>query len=929
MTVEELQVIIAANTDQFKNELRMIQGELQKLNTSTGQLSKGVGSNLFGSMVKANVVGGLITGTFNRLSGLFSTLTGQVIDNGSNFTRLNVATKITAANLNLTEQQLKGLNEQLQDANTYGSVADNVIRSLALSGLVQMSEGLQAIDARSGEAKTGVSALVLTMKDLAAANAIDSSVGIERLTKFVQRGEATFADGMFELGNLNKEYQMFAKELGKSRNDLTAQEEAQARLNIVMREGQKVFGAYAATYETSGKAFGSIRDVIRNITEIIGSALEPVLRVAATGILQFFNAFRASMMNSQGDLVDLGLAFKNWAIKVAGYIVAVIRIIGTLLSRIPVIGKNFAGLANFTLKPIQAQGKLQKSVGGTGGAMDKTGKSAKALKKDLEDLAGFDEMEVLKQPDSGADSGGLDDMGGIGAIGGGGGIDLKSLNEDTAAIMEAAKKAEEQFKSWGETIDKFLKPLKETKIFGKPLIEVLGEIAKWVGIVSLAVGIGVKVFGIFAAVVGFVTSPIFLVVAAIGALIAIGVLLYNNVESIRVLFDTVGRIISNVLTLAWQGLGEAVKWFNETILQPAIAWWQANIAPVIDQIAQKLAEMALVFEQKLPEIQAAIAPLIEIVKNNLTNAFKILGTIIDWLWKNILKPLVDFILANIVPAFSMAIDIVIQLIKTFTDVYNFVSGFLTPIIEFLWNVIKTVFEAIAKVIDFAWNNVVKPVFKALYDFVTGFVIPVFQLLQKIGEAVFNKIREVVENAWAKIRAAIQPVLDWFNTNVKPKIEELRTKFEQVFNGIKNIAEGVWEGVKSAVKSGINGVIRLINGFIDKINQGLKSFSDLATSVGSSPITFRVGRIPELATGGTVTAATQAIIGEAGREVVLPLDQNTGWADILAEKIMGASGGSNGQPIHLVIQVAGKTLLDTVVEDYNDYALAGNNLNFAV
>jgi len=61
-------------------------------------------------------------------------------------------------------------------------------------------------------------------------------------------------------------------------------------------------------------------------------------------------------------------------------------------------------------------------------------------------------------------------------------------------------------------------------------------------------------------------------------------------------------------------------------------------------------------------------------------------------------------------------------------------------------------------------------------------------------------------------------------------------------------------------------------------------------------------IPKLAKGGIVNQPTQAIIGEAGREAVLPLENNTEWMDILAEKIatiLGAnSNNGNSRDINL-------------------------------
>jgi hypothetical protein len=44
-----------------------------------------------------------------------------------------------------------------------------------------------------------------------------------------------------------------------------------------------------------------------------------------------------------------------------------------------------------------------------------------------------------------------------------------------------------------------------------------------------------------------------------------------------------------------------------------------------------------------------------------------------------------------------------------------------------------------------------------------------------------------------------------------------------------------------------------------------------------------------ATGGIVRHPTRAMIGENGQELILPLENNTGWMDQLARRISGAGG----------------------------------------
>lgn len=77
-------------------------------------------------------------------------------------------------------------------------------------------------------------------------------------------------------------------------------------------------------------------------------------------------------------------------------------------------------------------------------------------------------------------------------------------------------------------------------------------------------------------------------------------------------------------------------------------------------------------------------------------------------------------------------------------------------------------------------------------------------------------------------------------------------------------------------------------------------------------------IPALAKGGIVDQPTLAMVGERGKEAVMPLENNTGWISDLALKIaeiLGLSGnvGSSGQPIYLTIKIGEDTLLEYLID----------------
>ena len=63
-------------------------------------------------------------------------------------------------------------------------------------------------------------------------------------------------------------------------------------------------------------------------------------------------------------------------------------------------------------------------------------------------------------------------------------------------------------------------------------------------------------------------------------------------------------------------------------------------------------------------------------------------------------------------------------------------------------------------------------------------------------------------------------------------------------------------------------------------------------------------IPRLANGGITVGRTYAEIGEAGREAVLPLENNTGWMDDLADKLVSRMPEYNA-PTEVVLVMDGK------------------------
>jgi phage-related protein len=344
---------------------------------------------------------------------------------------------------------------------------------------------------------------------------------------------------------------------------------------------------------------------------------------------------------------------------------------------------------------------------------------------------------------------------------------------------------------------------------------------------------------------------------------------------------------------------------------------------MFEAIKNKISEMVAVFVEKLPQIQEAFRPLIESISVLFVGALQLAGKIIDWLWKTALKPLADFILASIVPAFNLAIDILIVVIKVVSEVVDAVLKVLVPALNILWDVFTTVFEAIRSVVEFVWNKILQPVFKAIGHTIRTLIIPVIQNLMVIWGHVFNIIRNVTVSVWNSIKAAIAPVVAWIGNNIMPHINRMKSALIGAFNKIKDTASSIWGGIKEIFKGGINGVIDFVNGFIRKINGMVENVNNVATAIpGVGRIEFSVGEIPHLATGGHVTKPIVAAMGEGGySEAVLPLDRNTGWAEKVANLINNAGGGDGGKTI--VVQLGDEVIFEKFINYTNDRAMTTN------
>lgn len=187
--------------------------------------------------------------------------------------------------------------------------------------------------------------------------------------------------------------------------------------------------------------------------------------------------------------------------------------------------------------------------------------------------------------------------------------------------------------------------------------------------------------------------------------------------------------------------------------------------------------------------------------------------------------------------------------------------------------------------------------KTITDLAAAQGISVMALAQKALNAAFKA------NPIGLVVTAIGLLVTAFVT-LWNKCEGFRNFFINMWEGIKKIGSsvadfigGIFESKINTAKGIINAVISLINGAIGAINKLKVDIPEWVPKYGGSTFGLNIPKIPALARGAVIDRPTLAMIGEAGKEVVMPLENNTQWIDKLADKL-GANGGAMSKTINI-------------------------------
>ena len=228
------------------------------------------------------------------------------------------------------------------------------------------------------------------------------------------------------------------------------------------------------------------------------------------------------------------------------------------------------------------------------------------------------------------------------------------------------------------------------------------------------------------------------------------------------------------------------------------------------------------------------------------------------------------------------IPVLTNLASRFTEVWN---GTIDPLLH---NFID-VFGELANLVNIVWTNIFCPVVLWIASAIMPAVAPVLSSMGNTFLTVFEGIWKILSSFMTSAKGLLQFLSGVFSRDWKKSWE-----------GVRNIFKGIWDTLSSflsapmrAIIGNVNQMIKGIQGGVNAVIRALNLFSftvpDFVPVIGGERFGFdlkeiSLPQIPMLERGGIVSRATIAMIGERGKEAVLPLENNTGWIDNLSERI---------------------------------------------
>ena len=452
------------------------------------------------------------------------------------------------------------------------------------------------------------------------------------------------------------------------------------------------------------------------------------------------------------------------------------------------------------------------------------------------------------------------------------------------------------------------------------------------------------------------------------ALEKIGGLIGSFADFSKAINEVFGPVISFIVEKLTVVLAPAIEYIGEVwrVLFNTISDVIGGIADIIKGIFDVLTGLLTGDGEKIKEGFASIfGGLKDIVVSVFSGIIDLVSGVLKLLWDvvvAIFKSIWDAIVAifsgvgswfgeKFQGAWDAIVNIFSNLGSWFGDRWADVTNALSEIGSWLgekfqegWDAISNTFSKLGSWFGDRWNESKDALAEA-----NTWLGDKFQSGRDKVNSAFEKVGSWFGDRWNDIKDGVKEADTWFGE----KFESAKEKTQNPFQKIGSWFGDRWKDMQDALKEIPNWFKNLFNDAMDNakniVKSGidkLKSFFNFDWSLPkiklphfniSGSFSLMPPRIPSFsvdwyARGGVFNSPSIIGVGEAGQEAVMPLERNTGWISILAQKLaerMPVNNVPTGYSLpagDIVIQIAGHEFGRVAIQEINkEHERAGQTL----
>lgn len=401
-----------------------------------------------------------------------------------------------------------------------------------------------------------------------------------------------------------------------------------------------------------------------------------------------------------------------------------------------------------------------------------------------------------------------------------------SFGEMLMPVIRSVVTAIQSFVDWLNGMDEGTrKVVLEVGLFVAALGPVLIIIGKVISAVGTIMTIVPKIAGVintvktaFAALnTTMLANPIFLIIAAIAALVAAFIYLWNNCDGFRQFWIDLWENVKQVAMVVW----EAIKNFFAAV-------WEA--------------------------IKSIFTTVFEVIKTLVTTYFNFYKTIIETVF-NVIKTVVTTAWEAIKGIFTTVFNVIKTIITTQFNIYKTiietVLNVIKTVVTNVWNTIKTVISTVMNAIQTVFStiwNAIKTIISAVVSGIKALITGDFEGVKNAITTIMNTVKNTISTIWNTIKNTFSTVLSSIKTGVSNVfngiLSAIKNAMSNVFNAVKNGFSKVKEHITGLASQALTWGKDLVMGLVNGIKSCIGAVGDAVKSVADKIKSFLHFSVPD-------------------------------------------------------------------------------------